>query len=289
MAIEGLKIIGESINDSVPSTQAMFAANDVDGLKALAKEQDERGAAYIDVNVGRRDPAFMAKMVQEVQTVTSKPLSIDTPDYEIAKAGLTAYDPERAGGRIPVLNSISHSRLNMLELYAIQPFMPILMATEKEANGTIVPCRTGEDVYEAARQMTRKVRESGHDIPNAHLIFDPGIPPLGSDTSGMTKMVLDGLALIKADPDLAGFHASVGLSNFTVMLPPQTASGMSVKSTLESAFLTKAMPLGLDMVVGSVKRRYEVLPEDHPALQCLNDVLEREGFDCVMRVIEFYS
>ena len=289
MSIEGLTIIGESINDSVPSTQKLFEANDVEGLKALAKEQDERGAGYIDVNVGTRTPEFMAQLVREVQSVTAKPLSIDTPDYAIAKAGLEAYDPERAGGRPPILNSISHSRVNMLELYEIQPFMPVLMISEFEKDGQAAPCRTGEDTYKAARQMTERVRAAGYGVPNEHLIFDPGIPPIGSDTSGMTKMVLEGLGLINSDPDLAGFHASVGLSNFTVMLPPKTSGGMSVKSTLESAFLTKAMPLGLDMVVGSVKRKYELLPEDHPAMQCLNDVLEREGFDCVMRVIEFYS
>ena len=64
------------------------------------------------------------------------------------------------------------------------------------------------------------------------------------------------MALIHADPAFAGVHASVGLSNFTVMLPVKRADGEPVKGPLESAFLTKAMPLGLDMVIGSVKRNY---------------------------------
>src|SRR5574340_248304 len=104
MPIKGLQIIGESINDSVPSTKKLFDANDIDGLLALAKSQDEKGAAWIDVNVGRRSPAFMAEMVKKVQSVTAKPLSIDTPDPEIAAAGLRAYERARAGGRMPVLN-----------------------------------------------------------------------------------------------------------------------------------------------------------------------------------------
>ena len=58
MAIEGLKIIGESINDSVPSTHKLFEEGDVEGLLALARMQDERGAAYIDVNVGARAPGL---------------------------------------------------------------------------------------------------------------------------------------------------------------------------------------------------------------------------------------
>ena len=89
--------------------------------------------------------------------------------------------------------------------------------------------------------------------------------------------------------DFAGVHVSVGLSNLTVMLPPKRADGSPLKGPLESAFLTKAMPLGLDMIVGSVKRKYQLLPADHPAMICLDDVLEAEGFDAIMRIREFYS
>ncbi len=38
------------------------------------------------------------------------------------------------------------------------------------------------------------------------------------------------------------------------------------------------MPLGLDMVIGSVRRKYEVLPPDHPAVQCVEDCLAVGGF-----------
>ena len=92
MPLSGLTIIGESINDSVPSTKKLFDAGDIDGILELARSQDEKGAAYIDVNVGPRPPEFMADMVEKIQAVTAKPLSIDTPDPAIAKAGLEAYD-----------------------------------------------------------------------------------------------------------------------------------------------------------------------------------------------------
>ena len=61
MPIPKLTIIGESINDSVPSTKQLFDANDIDGLLELARFQDEKGAAYLDVNVGARPPEFMAE------------------------------------------------------------------------------------------------------------------------------------------------------------------------------------------------------------------------------------
>ena len=97
------------------------------------------------------------------------------------------------------------------------------------------------------------------------------------------------LALIHSDPYFAGVHMSVGLSNFTVMLPSKRADGSPVKGPLESAFLTKAMPLGLDMIIGSMVRKYEILPEGHPALVCLQDILKLEGYDTLMRLKEFYA
>src|SRR5512147_2820954 len=135
MAIPGLTIIGESINDSVPSTKKLYDADDIPGLLELARSQDEKGAAWIDVNVGPRSPEFMADLVRRIQSVTAKPLSIDTPDPAIAEAGLRAYDPGRAGGRKPILNSISPLRTGMFDLHAVRPFIPILMSSERFERG----------------------------------------------------------------------------------------------------------------------------------------------------------
>jgi len=89
--IKGLRIIGESINDSIPSTHEFFEKDDIDSIQNLAKLQAEKGAKYIDVNVGRRDPAFMAHIVKKVQEVVDLPISIDSPDFEMQKAGLGVY------------------------------------------------------------------------------------------------------------------------------------------------------------------------------------------------------
>jgi 5-methyltetrahydrofolate--homocysteine methyltransferase len=289
MPIPGLTIIGESINDSVPSTRRLFEAGNLDALVELARFQDVQGAGYIDLNVGLRPPEFMAHLVKQVQRVTAKPLSIDTPDPEIARAGLAAYDPARAGGNKPLLNSISPLRVGMFELYAVQPFRPILLICERVEDGHSRPCRTAEETCEAARFLLAAARKTGGGIPNEDLIFDPGIAPLGSDVEGNLGRVLAALERIHKDPDFAGVHASVGLSNFTVMLPPRRRDGSALKGPLESAFLTKAMPLGLDMVIGSVKRDYQLLPADHPAVRCLDDCIRSGGLDSVMRVREFYS
>lgn len=287
MGIEGLAIIGESINDSVPSTRAMLEAGDVEGILRLAESQDAGGAAYIDVNVGRRTADVMAEMVRKVQGVTAKPLSIDTPDPALAEAGLKAYDRSRSGGKPPILNSISPLRMEMLDLFGTTPFMPILLISERVENGSNTPNGTAAEIHATAKEMLAAVR--ARSIPNGGVIFDPGIAPAASDMEGMLKRTLDAMALIHADPDMKGVHMSVGLSNFTHMLPSKRSDGTPVRSSLESAFLTRAMPLGLDMIVGSVKRKYEILPAGHPALACLEDLLSLEDIEAIERVREFYS
>jgi 5-methyltetrahydrofolate--homocysteine methyltransferase len=289
MAIEGLRIIGESINESVPSTRRLYEAGDTDALVELARTQAEKGASYVDVNIGTREPAFMADIVRRIQGAISKPLSIDTPDPEIAAAGLQAYDPQKAGGSPPILNSISPLRLQMLQLYKIQPFRPILMVSERVEDGASKPNRTPEETHGTAREMLETVKKSGHEIAVQDCIFDVGIAPVGSDTEGLTRTTLESIRRIHEDASLAGAHMSLGLSNFTVMLPSKRPDGSPVKGALESAFLTMTVPLGLDMVIGSVKRDYRLLPEEHPAMKCLQDVLTLNGYDIIMRVQEFYT
>jgi cobalamin-dependent methionine synthase I len=287
MPLTGLTIIGESINDSVPSTKKLFDSTDITGLKALAKSQDEGGAGYIDVNVGKRSPEFLAEMVRHIQSVTAKPLSIDTPDPSMAEVALKAYDLKRAGGKMPVLNSISPLRTQMFDLMKIAPFKPILLVTEREENGTGHPNHTADQTYATAVQMIAEAKK--HGIPVSDCILDAGISPIGADSENQFKRLMTSIQMIHADPQFKGVHMSVGLSNFTVMLPPKRADGLPTKGPLESAFLTMAMPLGMDHVIGSVKRKYELLTPDAPAMQCLTECLKLEGFDVIMRIQEYYA
>jgi cobalamin-dependent methionine synthase I len=287
MAIDNLTIIGESINDSVPSTQKLFDANDIESLKELARTQDQLGAAYIDVNVGPRSAGFLADMVKQVQGVTSKPISIDSPDPEMVAAALEAYDADRAGGKRPILNSISPLRSEMFELGRIHPFDPILLVSERTENGTAMPNHTIDETYRTACQMRAEAVARG--LRNDQIIIDPGIAPISTDSEGNIHRLMGAMKLMHDDPQFKGVHYSVGLSNFTVMLPSKRGDGSPVRSPLESAFLTRAMPLGLDMVIGSVKRKYELLPEGHDALVCLDEMLQMEGFDVLMRIQEFYA
>jgi cobalamin-dependent methionine synthase I len=288
MSIPGLTIIGESINDSVPSTHALFEENNIDGIVELARFQAEKGAAYIDVNVGPRSPDFMADVVKRIQQHISLPLSIDTPDPEIAAAGLDAYNAELAGNQKPILNSISEARLEMFDLYKKQPYIPILLVTEgMNDSGEMIMNKTAEQIYATAKKITELARNRTKQATNEQLILDPGIMPIGSDSQGCFKRLMNAIELIYEDPELEGINMSVGISNFTNMLPSKKADGSPVKSPLESAFLTMAMPKGLNFVIGSVMRKYSLLPDDDPAMQCLKEILQLDGIGVIMRVMLF--
>jgi 5-methyltetrahydrofolate--homocysteine methyltransferase len=177
--------------------------------------------------------------------------------------------------------------MEMFKLTRIKPFKPILLASERMEKGVGQANRTAEAVHQTARQLVQEATHYG--IPIEHCLIDPGISPIGADSEDHFRCVMGAIGLIHADSFLKGVHMSVGLSNFTVMLPSKRADGSPTKGPLESAFLTLAGPLGMDHVIGSVKRKYEVLPPHHPAMLCLNDCLKLEGFDVIERVQEFYQ
>ncbi len=287
MAINGkLNIIAEKINDSVPSTHELFERGDIQAIINLAREQAE-GATYIDVNIGMHDPSLMDELIRSIQAEVTLPLSIDTPSPEIAERALKVYDPAKANGNKPLLNSISLGRLEMFDLLKIQPFKTILMSSERIQENETVQNSLPQDVLEAARQIYEHAKK--HGIINDDIIFDPTIAPVGSDFQGLTRMTVEGIGLIGKHESFKGCHMSVGLSNFTVQIPSKTQSGALVKTPLENAFLTLTVPRGLDYCVGSTKKKYEFLAEDHPAMVALNDIMKLDGFDVIMRVQEFYN
>ena len=287
MPINGLNIIAEKINDSVPSTNKYFKENNYDALIQLAKEQADEGAAYIDINIGSRPPALMAELVRKIQDVTDKPIAIDSPDPEIAAAGLEAYDTQKARNRKPLLNSISMQRLEMFDLIKQKPAKVILMASERIIDNQFIQNKISQDILDSALEIFDIAEE--YNIDNDDIIFDPTIAPVGTDYQRLTKMTVEGIELIGKEKRLKGCHMSVGLSNFSVQLPSKTQSGALVKTPLENAFLTLCMPNGLDYCIGSTKKNYQILDDDHPALVTLKEILKLDGYDILSRVQEFYS
>ncbi len=291
-SIDNLTIIGERINPGFKSSKALLDAKDLDGIRQLAVSQEEKGAQYLTINVGTAasdDPGFLVDVIREVQEVADLPLSFDYPNKEVQQICLEAYDQEKAGGRKPIMNSVSELRMEMLDLIGSQPFKVVLMASERVENGEKIANNTAEEVHATARRLTEEVIQRGGGMEYDDVFIDVSLGPLSADTEGLTRQAIDSIRLIGSDPDLKGVHTVVGLSNLSVMLPKLALDGSLLKVHLESAFLTMAMPLGLDTILGTAGRDYQMLDEDNFVYTGFKEALELGGFESILRVQELYK
>ena len=291
MSIKNLKIIGERINPGFKSSKQLFDAEDIGGIQALATEQVRKGASYLTVNLGDlavRKPEFMSEVIPAIQSVVSVPLSFDFPNAEVQERCLRVYDPRKANGQLPIVNSISELRWEMLELFRVRPCRFILMASERMEHGKRVANKTAADVHATARRMAEKVLAAGTGLTLDDLFIDVSVAPIGADMEGLTRMAVDSIRAIGADPQLAGIHMSVGLSNISIMLPKTASDGSPLKAQIESAFLTLAVPLGLDTVLGTAGREYRMLPDDNLVMRGVRESLALDDIDAVLRIQQIY-
>ena len=209
MAIPGLSIIGERINPGFQSTKAMFDNSDVPAIAELAKKQADAGAKYLNLNIGTRaldDPEFMNEIIDAIQAVVDIPLSFDFPNVAVQEICLKKYDPAKANGQKPIVNSICETRWDMLDLLGIQPFKIILMSSERVEDGVGLQNKTSAEMWETTRRMVKALLAEDHGLTTDDLIVDTAIGTLSSDTEGLMRASLETVNLINQDPDLKGIH-----------------------------------------------------------------------------------
>ncbi len=286
-----LNILGERINPGFKSTRALFDNEDFAGIQALAVKQVEAGAFALNVNVGPRaksDPQFMAEVIRAIQAVVSVPLSFDFPGADVQEVCLKAYDQEKAGGQLPIINSIAETRWDLLGLLKIRPFKVILMGTERLEDGVAKPNKTGTEIAATAKRATLKmVRDHGMSVSDVYV--DISVSALIADTTGMTRATLDGIRLIGSDPDLKGINISGGLSNIGQQLPVNAADGSNLKEQLEFAFLTLAVPSGMNTVLGTPWRAYKPLDDENFVLNTFKGFIDLTGSNALRQVRKFYK
>lgn len=291
MSIPGLTIIGERINPGFRSTQALFDNEDIKGIQALAVRQAEAGSAYLNVNCGAKaitDCQFMVDVVQALQDVVDIPLSFDCPDLNVQRRCLEVYDDKKASGEKPLINSIAETRWEMVELLNIRPCKVLLMSSERMESDRKVPNKFGSDVYDVTKRMMKNIKRD-FDLKNNDFIVDVSVSAVAADFEGLIRMALEGIDLIRKDPELEGVHISGGLSNLTQQMPKLAADGTPLAIQLENAFLTLAVPRGFDYVLGTPWREYELLPESNAILQTLKEFVVAEGFDAMHVAKKFYK
>ena len=291
MPISGLTIIGERINPGFASSLALLENRDLAGIQQLAINQTKKGAAYLTLNVGDiavQEPQFVVDVTRAIQDVTHLPISFDYPNRQVQEVCLNTYDPAKANGAKPIVNSVTELRWDMLDVLAIQPAKIVLMASERLEGGQALKNKTAEEIAMTAHRMAANVLDSGHGLTPDDLIVDVSLAPLATDSEGEILRAIEAIRLIGSDPGMKGVHMMVGLSNLGVMLPKEAADGSRLNVKVESAFLTMTMPLGLDTILGTPGRDYQILPEDDFVYGVFRQIITAEGFDALVNVKQLY-
>jgi cobalamin-dependent methionine synthase I len=291
MSISHLTLIGERINPGFATSKALLDREDLAGLQALALSQKEKGAEYLTINVGEKatsNPGFLIRLIEAVQEVVDLPLAFDYPHPGIQELCLGTYNAAKAHGRKPIVNSVSELRLEMLDLLKIRPVKLVIMASERLQDGHALPNLTAQDVAATARLMIERILATGNGMTLDDVLIDVSLSSLATDTEGQTRRAIEAIRTIGSDPDLQGVHLMVGLSNLGVMLPKLALDGSRLGVKLECAFLTLAVPLGLDTILGTPGRDYRILPDDDFVLQGFREAIQLKGYDALLRLRQLY-
>ena len=290
-----LRIIGERINPGFKSTKSLFDDSDLAGIQALAVKQAAAGATYLNVNIGARamtDSGFMVACIQAIQDVVTLPLSFDFPSRAVQEVCFRAYDAQKADGGLPIVNSITEHRWDLMDLAREHKFKVILMASERveEVSGChVAKCnKTAEGIYSTCRRGAMRLCDE-HGMTMDDIFLDMSVSAIIADTESLNRNTLEAIARVNADPDLRGIHMMGGLSNIGQQLPSKAVDGSDLKHCLECAFLTLAVPDGFDTVLGTPWRHYHPLPDDHYVLRTYRQFLATTGTAALRAVRKFYK
>ncbi len=297
----GLIRIGESLHCHIPTVQnsarRWLRGDSMDRMAgerhliSLVQDQVAAGADYLDVNVDNfltEDAVGMEGaqklldyMLELMQTYGGgTPPCVDSSNPDMLIWGLRRYHERTGGhGRTPLINSVSISRLDPLELRSEFPFSAIGMLLEKAGDeATGFTDIAGPEVYhETARSIFDRMKAAG--FSNDQIFFDPTVGPLGADMVGYTKRTFEGIRSIKTDPGMEGVHVALGLSNCSDGLPRRLATNR--------AYLRVAMDYGVDAAICDVQQISGNDLCDGRILKLIRQIVEGEATDALTLMVDF--
>ena len=221
-------IIGELINASRKAVGAAIEAQDAAAIQKVAEDQHAAGANFIDVNAGifvKKEPEYLAWLVQTVQEVVDGPCAIDSPNPKAIEAALAVHQGT------PMINSIS------LEKDRYENLMPIIAGTDMKV---IALCmsdegmpKTVEDRLKIADKLVNGLLQNNVKLEN--IFVDPLVQPLSVDDAFGTEFINSVEQIMQK---FEGIHTACGLSNISYGLP--------VRPFLNQTFMVMAITKGLD-------------------------------------------
>ncbi|MBW2000857.1 MAG: methyltetrahydrofolate cobalamin methyltransferase [Deltaproteobacteria bacterium] len=224
-------IVGELINASRKSIREAIEARDHKTLQGIAKEQEDAGAHYIDVNAGvfeKGEPEYLKWLVEIVQEVVSVPCCIDSPNPAALEAGLSVHKGT------PMINSIT------LEKDRSDKLLPIIAGTDFKVVALCMSDkgmpRTAEDRLIVAEDLVNLLLKNNIKMEN--IFVDPLVQPVATDQS-FGREFLD--AIEQVMDKFEGIHTICGLSNVSFGLPK--------RKFLNQTFMVMAIARGLDAAI----------------------------------------
>ena len=224
-------VIGERIN---PTGKKRFKRalieNDYGYIINEGITQAENGADILDVNVGIPDideKTVLPETVAKLQAVIDLPLEIDSSDCVAMEKAVRIYNGK------PLINSVNGKAAVMDTVFPIaKKYGGAVIALTLDENG--IPS-TAEGRLKIAEKILRKAAEYG--VKKEDIVFDPLCMSVSADPQA-AKITLDALKLIR---EKTGCLTSLGVSNVSFGLPD--------RETLNAAFLTLALNVGLDCAI----------------------------------------
>ena len=226
---EPFALVGERINPTgKKALQAELRSGSLELVKQFAREQNEQGAALLDVNFGLSgidEAGMMRRAIGQLVLTVDTPLCIDSTNPKAVEAGLRLY-PGRA-----LFNSIS------LEEERIRAILPIA-------------AKYGAERMQVLAKIAGHARKYGYH--SADFVADALIMTISANPEA-AAISLDFIEACRRRAELATI---CGLSNVSFGLPSravvnQTFLGMAIGRGLTSAIANPAAPGILDTIAAA--------------------------------------
>ncbi len=221
-------IVGELINASRKAVREIIAAQDVEAIVKLARDQKEKGAHFIDVNAGvfvGQEAELLKWLVAAVQSAVDAPCCIDSPDPKAIEAALAAHRGTA------MINSIS------LEKDRYETLLPVVAGSKSKV---VALCMSDEGMPESADQrLAIADRLVNGLVKNGIALEDIYVDPLVQPVSTNNVFGFEFLqAVERIAQTFKGVHTMCGLSNISFGLPE--------RKLINQAFMVMAIAKGLD-------------------------------------------
>lgn len=229
-------IIGENINATNKAVAQAIETRDVSYIADLVQSQMAAGADFIDVNAGigkgtiQQHTRDMEWLIETIQKITDKPLTIDSDNPAIIEAGLNKYYGQKV-----MINSVNGEphRLEPVGTLAAK-YNASLIALAIGSEGSIPD--NVEERIEACAYILKRLTALGLEASN--IFFDPLVIPVAVDPN-QAMITLKTIEKIKETfPET---KTAMGLSNISFGLPN--------RQLVNRGFLLMAAYAGLDAVI----------------------------------------